>query len=172
MGTIFTNTAGLQDYTQTYITDLINEWGKLCRLVYPPTYETCPNCQSSIPGNKSANRYLHGGPIPFPLGQVCPMCDGDCKRAKQVSEEIMALVTWNPSEYVVGPDGQVRFPADYIVRLKTFIYHLPKIKMADHIIVDVSLEPYVSYRFRLKGEPIDRHKIAKGKFCKVYLERI
>ena len=69
---------------------VIDTFGKTCRVYYPPKQISCVNCILDPIGNKSANRYLHGGPIPFRNGALCPVCNGVGYRAE---ETFSAIVT-------------------------------------------------------------------------------
>lgn len=46
-----------------------------CRIIYGSTkFTDCVNCIYDAIGQKSSNRYQDGGPIPFQLGTLCPVC--------------------------------------------------------------------------------------------------
>ena len=137
---------------QTAVGDLIDQLGKDCKLFYPPKTVSCSNCAFDSIGRKSANRYLHGGPIPFPDGAMCPMCNGAGLHAKEISDTITLLLYWSPKEWVdIGI--QVAVP-DGVVQTKGRIADLPKIKRANYILLHSDMEGYQHYRYQLMGEPV------------------
>ena len=68
-----------------------------CTLDYGVTkYENCANCVFDPIGRKSANRFLDGGPIPFPFGGICPLCNGAGKKPVVSSENVHLAVIFDP----------------------------------------------------------------------------
>lgn len=54
-----------------------NGLSRPCKLVSKDSKKTlCPNCQIDPINGKSSGRYKPGGPVNFPYGQLCPICNG------------------------------------------------------------------------------------------------
>lgn len=72
-----------------------------CTLEYGITkYEGCTNCNYDPIGRKSSNTYQAGGPIPFPFGGLCPMCNGEGKKPVISTENINVMIVYNPREFI------------------------------------------------------------------------
>ena len=86
-----------------------------CTLEYGVTkYENCTNCVYDPIGRKSSNTYQAGGPVPFPFGGLCPMCNGEGKRPVISTENINVIIVYNPKEFmnydtsVNNPEGLIQ----------------------------------------------------------------
>lgn len=74
-----------------------------CTLEYSATkFNDCPNCIYDNIGRKSSNRFQAGGSIPFPFGQICPVCNGEGKIANESSENVDLLVIHEPKQFIGG----------------------------------------------------------------------
>lgn len=169
MGKIFTITPGIRQIASDAIDDLINQLGKPCRLVYPPIYTACPNCVFDPIGNKSSNRYKHGGPVPFQFGN-CPMCNGAGREATFPTEVVTLLCAWTPKQWFILPEN-LRMP-DGDLQTKGYISDLPKIKRAVEMDMEISQEAYGHWRFKLASDPIDAGNIIQGRYCVCLWKRI
>lgn len=157
MGTIF-SIGDIKPTIQSALDDLYTELHKVCRLVYPPRMEACPNCVDG-------NRWRTGGPIQFSLGVGCPMCNGTCKRSVEISEDVELLCNWNHKKFDIPFKG-IELRAPYSV-LETKGYIDPvasKIMRCDHLIVQVPLQGVMRRKFRLLSSPIDRSNIIQGRY--------
>lgn len=169
MGKIFTLTSDIKSIVTDALDDIITELGKDCRLYYPATMSDCPNCEYDSMAGKSANRYTVGGPIPFEENTMCPVCAGVGELATEATEVIRMLCRWNPKEFLVYA-GNIRVPYS-VVETKCHLIHLPKIKQATHMIVQLPIEGYQHYSFKLASEPVDKGNIIQGRYCVAAWER-
>jgi len=105
-----------------------------CVLYYGVTkYEDCNNCVFDVIGNKSANKHQSGGPIPFPFGSICPMCNGQGKRGIESTENLNLMIIWDNKQFIDA--GTVNDASDDLIQIITFDENLPKIVRAKEIIV-------------------------------------
>lgn len=169
MGKIFTITDDIRNIASKAIDDLIDQLGKRCRLVYPPTYTLCPNCIFDSIGNKSSNHYKHGGPVSFDSG-ICPMCNGVGREATFPTEIINLLCAWTPKEWFILPEN-LRIP-DGDLQTKGYLADLPKIKRCVEMVMEVANEAYGHWRFKLAGDPIEPGNIVQGRYCVCLWKRI
>lgn len=122
-----------------------------CRIYYGATkYEDCVNCIYDPIGQKSSNKFQDGGPVPFPFGNICPMCNGNGKRAVESSEDLNLMIIWNPKEFFNA--GTVE-SADGMIQTVTFVANTPKLKRAKEIIVNTDQGSYGRYRYQRTSEP-------------------
>lgn len=74
----------------------------------------CPNCIFDAALKKSSNKYKAGGPIVFPVGQLCPYCFGVGYYGEEKKEVVyLALVTdnkkWiNPPTNIAISDSMIQ----------------------------------------------------------------
>lgn len=168
MARIFEITSDIVNTMRDAVDDMIDQFGKQCRLVYPPAFSACVNCVYDPIGQKSSNRYLHGGPIPFDVGN-CPMCNGNGQRADTVTENITMILYWNPKDWVkVAPN--VRLP-DGALQTKGYATDIPKIKRCIEMVAQVPMEGYMHMRYRLLGEPFDPYNIVPNRYFVANWER-
>ena len=72
-----------------------------CTLEFGVTrYDDCNNCVYDPIGKKSSNVYEAGGPVPFPFGGICPVCNGLGKKPVISTEDIKVIIVYNPKEFV------------------------------------------------------------------------
>ena len=93
MGKLFTLSDDVKKIAQDAIDDLIDQLGKDCLLVYPPLPSACVNCVIDPIGNKSSNHWTSGGPMPFPNGSICPLCDGRGYHFSEITIPIKLLIS-------------------------------------------------------------------------------
>jgi len=166
MGTIFTLSDDIKNLAHAAFTDLINELGKRCRLVFPPKMAPCANCVIDPIGNKSSNRYVNGGPAPFPMGSICPACGGRGRIATENSRDIILLVNENPKQFdnsLKLNNANIYYP-DGTIQTKGFIRDLPDVLKCTEMIKDLSIQPYIEYRYKRYGEPLSPGNIVQGAF--------
>lgn len=153
----------IRDVAQQAITDLIDNLGKNCLLVYPPTWEPCVNCLYDQIGQKSSNYWRNGGPLPFSNGSVCPSCNGQGLHAKEMTRSIRVLVTTVSSKFLPGMPTRYQVP-DGVISTKGKIIDLPDVLQTRKIIIQNDLSPMIRLTYELYGEPVDTNNIAQGKF--------
>lgn len=163
MGTVFTLTDDIKAVVTAGLDDLMTELGKNCTLVYPPKYAACVNCVFDPIGNKSSNRWVTGGPVPFPEGSICPFCGGNGKRADEVTVTIKMLVRAESSQFWVKAPAGFQVPTGSI-QTKGFLTDVQKVLTAREMIVQPELQTIIRYRYTLVGEPLDVGNIIQGRY--------
>lgn len=172
MGKIFTLDAATKSIITDALDDLITELGKNCRLVYPPQMVSCINCVKDPIGNKSANRWKTGGPIPFSNGMTCPMCGGEGFKAIEHTEDVLMLCAWEPKHFYYPLSNlNIRIPYS-IVQTKFFLTELPKVEQCDHLVFQTNIEGVALRKFKLYGEPGDRANIIQDRYAVATWERV
>lgn len=169
MGNIFTLTEDIKKIARDSIDDLINQLGKDCRLVYPPVMTPCGNCVYDAIGQKSSNRYLHGGPIPFSFG-TCPMCNGAGFRAENSTEIIKMLCTIEPKNWFI-PVANVRIP-DCDLQTKGYLSQVTKVLQCTEMIIQPQIEASLRQKFKLASAPTDVGNIIQGRYFVAMWTRI
>jgi hypothetical protein len=149
--------------------DMIDTFGKNCKLIYKSKETICPNCIVDPKTGRSTGRPKPNPIIPFTVGTTCPICDG---RGKLVGTEGYSIVkmsiNWNPREWItMWPQAA---NADSIVRLaggvatsRGYITDLPKILRADSVVLDID-NNFMNNHFVLSGEPISPGNIVKNRY--------
>lgn len=164
MGTLFTLDDSTKSIVRDALDDLITEFGKVCRLVYPGKMTACGNCTYDNIGKKSSNHWRSGGPIPFAHGTTCPLCAGVGRHYSEVTEDITLLCEWDQKKFVSPIPGlDIRSPYS-LLQTKGFLSDIPKVMRADHLILQVPIEGLVRKRFRRLGEPGDASNIVQGRY--------
>lgn len=172
MGNIFTLEEATLKIVRDALDDLITEFGKNCRLVYPPKSIDCQNCSIALVGSLQVNRWKTGGPSPFPNGAPCPICNGRGKIEQEVSEILELLCTYEPKGFLRPVEGVNIRLKNATLRTKCFLTDAPKLKRCDHIIYQVDTEGIVRNKFRLASDPVDVSSIVKGRYAVAYWEQI
>lgn len=122
-----------------------------CTLHYSATkYIDCTNCIADPMGQNNFTVYIDGGPIPFPFGGICPMCNGQHIKAVETSEPLSMMVIWDYKDFINV--GTIDNPNGYIQTL-TFDEHTPKLKQANEITVANSVRGYTEHRYQRASEP-------------------
>jgi hypothetical protein len=122
-----------------------------CTLHFGATrYEDCANCVYDPIGQKSSNRFQDGGPLPFPFGHICPMCNGAGKRAKETTETLNLMVIFDHEEFINV--GTVNNPEGMIQTI-TFGSNTPTLKRAKEIQVATDVGSYGRHRYERATEP-------------------
>ena len=163
MGNLFTLTPAIKGIAQQAISDLISQLGKDCKLIWPPRAKPCQNCLPDPIGKKSSNRWRTGGPVWFPDGSVCPVCNGVGQLFEEVSKTITMLCAWSPKDWFVKVPFNIQVP-DNEIQTKGFIADLPSVLQARRMRLEASVQPLIHYEFDLQGEPIDPGNIVQAKF--------
>lgn len=172
MGELFTLDDDIKALVQLAFDDVITEFGKDCLLVYPPRWKPCVNCVLDPIGHKSSNKWKNGGPLPFPNGNLCPMCNGDGRRAEEQTEVVKLLCAWEPKSFFYPMPGlDIRVPYS-ILQTKCLISEVPKLLRADHVIFEIPSEAVVRKRFKLLGAPGDSSNIIQNRYYVAVWEQI
>ncbi len=175
MGKIFSLDDSIKATIQDALDDLLvngaeGGLGKTCLLVYPPRYIRCENCVLDPNSGRSVGRWRHGGPMPFSASR-CPMCQGEGRKAEEVSEEMTLLCNWDARKFVTPiPNVQLRAPYS-LVETKGYLKDLPKLIKCDHMVFQIPVSPIVRQRFKLVGEPSDRSNIIQARYFVAVWER-
>jgi hypothetical protein len=169
MANIFEITPAIREVARKAFDDLIDQLSKTCRLYYPPIMEPCSNCLPDPIGKKSANRWLDGGPAPFPLGSVCPMCGGEGYRANQLYDDVQLLVSENAKKFYFF--GKIEIP-DGSIETKFYIHDLPKVVKCDYMLLDLPNSQSLRKTYRLVGEPAIPGNIIQGRYVIALWQRI
>lgn len=161
-GRIFTITPDLRKVAEDAISDMIDQLGKECLLLYPSVEQPCPNCIYDPTTKRSTGIYKTGGPTPFQNKTICPVCRGNGRLPYESATTVTLLCQWNPRQYQ-NLGGNVQAPYS-IVRTKGFLSDLPKVQRAKRMIIELPVTPLIRATFDLASEPVDAGNIVPGKF--------
>jgi hypothetical protein len=142
-----------------------------CKLVYPPKLTPCNNCIFDAIGKKSANRYLNGGPIPFPNNSNCPLCGGVGTIATEVSELSKMICQQTPPTINRITGEMMNIPAGYLW-VHGYATVVPKLLRCSYLIPYVEIDPNSNVRYKLEGLPTVYCDIISGRYFKAYLKMI
>lgn len=125
-----------------------------CRLLYSgrENQEYCTNCIYDQISQLSSNIYNGTGPNPFPENSICPVCMGMGIRDSD-SSEIINLACIFDSKYFLNISNNVVNVPDGMIQTICRSIYLPKIRNANELIVDTSLEQYGGYSYQRAGDP-------------------
>lgn len=163
MGRIFTLSNTVRDIASQAIQDLVDQLGKDCVLVYPPTLVPCPDCATGPVSHPSTNGWVTGGPLPVSQGSICPLCDGSGVKAEQHTETIKMLLAYAPKDFFKPFPAGIQVP-DGTIQAKTYLKYATKLLQAREMIVQPSAEGIARWRYVLDGEPADVGNIVQGTF--------
>lgn len=160
------------DVAQQGFDDLINVLGKKCLLVFPGVTNPCVNCVYDSVGQKSSNHFAHGGPLPFPNGTACPMCNGEGMRQDKPTKEVKLLLLFEPKVYVDPSDNRlnIRIP-DAILETRGRIEDWPDVEQCEYLIAQSDIQGYGPRKFKLASEPSDDNNISQGRYFVARWER-
>lgn len=117
-----------------------------CKLIFGgQKFVACTNCQGGI--------YVPGGPIPFPNGKVCPLCQGTSKKEVEQSEIVYLMPIFDSKKWT---SGAIKTSPKYPLEVCETMSHLtlmPKLKACKHIILDFTNSNYTQNVFKRIGEP-------------------
>lgn len=132
-----------QEY-ESIVDDFINDnFGVDCKLIYPARRILCSNCVFDPIGQKSSNRYKHGGPAPFNFGN-CPMCGGAGLKEEEAEDTIKLRVYYSPKDWIKIADNISSDDAD--VQVIGFMSDMPKFNRANEIIVNSPQKNYETWK--------------------------
>lgn len=162
MGVAFTLEQNDRSNVRQVFDDLITEFGKTCKLFYPPKEEPCA-CSVDPIGKKPANRWTSGSPVPINKVSACPMCGGGGVRTLENTVTITIAAVWEPSKFWIKIPGELQVPTG-MVQTKIFAYDLPKVLQSRKMQLEVEFEGINKYVFVLEGEPVDVFSIIQGRY--------
>lgn len=116
-----------------------------CEITYGgQRFTNCVNCQGGI--------YAPGGPIPFPNGMVCPLCQGTNKIESVETESVDLLCIFDSKKW---RGLNVSDPSTFNMYAQTMslLSLYPKLKAAKHIILDSDNKLYMRNVYKRYGEP-------------------
>jgi hypothetical protein len=172
VGTIFTLDSDTKSVIQDALDDLITEFGKDCRLVYPARMVACSNCVTSPIGGMPSNRWKTGGPLFFPAGSTCPLCNGNGRRAEEQSEVLHLLCAYDSKGFAYPVSGvNLRVPSSKL-RTKCMLVDAPKLLRCDHLIFDIAAEGVNRLKFKLASNPVDESNIIQRRYATAYWAEI
>jgi hypothetical protein len=152
----------LRGNVQTAFDEMLQLQLENCELHYPPKNITCNNCAIDPIGGRSSNKYLTGGPMPFPMGSICPLCAGRGVKTTEVTESISLKCELNPKNFqkvglpIKVPDG--------MLQTEGFIGLLPKIQRCDYMIAKTDIEGSIRLSYKLMSEPTVIGNIIRNRY--------
>jgi hypothetical protein len=170
MANLFDFTTAQREHWISAVNAMIANFGSTCRLVHTPHAASCSNCILDPIGQKSANKWRSGGPAPFPLGSICPVCNGAGFRFTEQTEDVTFLCEWEPKKFQVY-QGNIVEPYS-IVECQGYYADLPKVQRANEFILNVPMHGVSVLRYRRYKEPLDIYRVAQRQFFIVVLERV
>lgn len=170
MGELFNLDDSIRQKMTAGFNDLLDFLGRDCTLYYPPIQEQCNNCIYDPIGNKSSNRWLHGGPMPFDHG-VCPICGGLGTRAISQTEVVKMQFNFNATQWKKMPIPQLEI-VDGLVLSKGRLVDYPKIRNCIYMDAALDIGGLVTLRYQLYGEPLDVYSICQGVYFVTFWKRV
>lgn len=155
-------------YKNTADDFIMLNFGVNCRLIYPARRILCANCVFDSIGQKSANRYKHGGPAPFNFG-YCPVCGGEGYKEDEEFDSIKMRVYMRSEDFQGGIQGAHAPDAD--AQVIGFMYDLPKFDRANEIILNTDQENYKTWKFSKSGEAVP-HGFKRDRYFMAFLKRV
>lgn len=125
-----------------------------CRLKYSGQQNTtlCNNCIFDPISKLSSNIYNGTGPSSFNEGTMCPVCGG-LGLSKSDSEEIIYMAVLFDSKYWLNWSSKSVKISDGMVQTICLSSYLPKIRNANEVVFDTTLEAYGNYIYERAGDP-------------------
>lgn len=172
MGNLFTIDDGTRRTITLALDDIITEFGKDCRLVYPAAWQPCVNCVYDPVGKKSANRWKTGGPLAFHSGTICPVCEGrGGYAATEAYEAIRLKIDWEARNFTHPAGKALKVRQKYSVcQTKGYMQDYAKVVKCDHLVVQVPIENIVQAKFYLVGMPISPGNIIQDRYFEAFWE--
>lgn len=167
MGNIFTITQDIRDVAINAFDTLIIELGKTCRLYYPPQMVAC-NCTADPVGEKPNNYFDNGGSVGFPLGSVCPECNGSGFRSERAYSDVLMLVNEDPKTFY--KEFGVNIP-DGFIQTKCLIESLNTILRCDYMQKDILTSDYLNTTYKINGQPIMPGNIIQRRYVVALWEK-
>jgi len=89
----------------------------------------CPNCIYDVGLKKSSGKYKIGGPIAFPLGKICPYCNGIGFYGEEKSTVGYLAIIWDYKKWI-NPPPNINNPEGFIQTIcdKTYLSSIKQCK--------------------------------------------
>ena len=159
----------LYDLYHSFVNDMIlKNFGQDCKIQYPDKLSLCPNCYQDTFTNKSSNIYKPGGPVSFTAG-ICPWCNGE-GYLKTEEFDIIKLRIYHSKRNWISIPINVEIP-DGTVQVIGFMIDLPKLQLANHILLHIDAEGYTRQRYTVFSEPYPHGLGSTRKYFIAYLRR-
>ena len=115
----------------------------------------CGNCIYNPIGNKSSNRYKSGGPVPFPNGQTCPMCNGSGRIGNIETEDVDLIVIMDYKKWLDFGNANANTSQTPAGNAQTIsgVETYAQIKRARTALLSTNLSNYEKHKFQRAGEP-------------------
>lgn len=156
MGRLFTLSPSVVAMAKAAFSDLLDQLGKDCLLVYPPLMVPCDECGVN-------NTWVTGGPMTPADGTTCPLCDGSGLHARSHTETVRMLLAYSPRDFFKPFPAGVQVP-DGLIQAKAYIGDATKLMQAREMVVQPALQHVVRWRYVLDGEVLDASNIVQGAF--------
>lgn len=174
-GTVFTLDPSVVTLATGGITDLVNQLGKQCGLLFDPIMSPCPNCSldpQSAAGNKPTTRWESGGAVAPRAAGLCHNCGGTNQIATEVPLEVITmLVAVTPHTFFKKFPANIQVP-DGTIQTKGFQTDLPKVLRSRAMVLSPDTQGVVRWRYELDGEPVDVSNITPGVFFVATWKRV
>jgi hypothetical protein len=144
----------LKNLYKTFINELLrtNSLSLPCRLIYEGSlFNECINCNIDPISHKSSNTYKNGGPLLFSDGQICPYCRGLGGVYSEAYDTVDFMVLFD-YKYWINFNSKVHSPEGLVQTISKFS-DFQKIKKANRIIIDTSIQDYTESYFQRNSEP-------------------
>ncbi len=162
MGILFTLTPDVIQIAKDGISDLINQLGKVCQLVYPPNFVPCQCGQ--IPNSvQSNNIWTSGSPTFLPDDTSCPLCIDTGQIANQVTTNVVLLCEWSERSWYKPLPKEIDMGASTL-QTKGFVIDAEAVQQSREMVLQPSLSTVNTYRFKLNSEIIFPGNIVQGAF--------
>jgi len=123
-----------------------------CKLISKDKKKSkCPNCIINPVNGKSSGRYKSGGPINFPYGQLCPVCNGEGFKYN-ISETTIDLLVIHDYKKWINFNTNINMPNGMIQTIAKFS-DLQKLQKANTLVVDTSAGYIPSNEYIRDSEP-------------------
>jgi len=123
-----------------------------CKLISKDNKKTqCPNCIVDPMTGRSSGRYKNAGPISFPYGQLCPVCNGIGFTFNVNETTIDLLVVYDYKKWI-NFNASTSIPDGMIQTISKFS-DLKKIQSANTLVVDTSVNYYPHNEYIRDSDP-------------------
>jgi hypothetical protein len=165
VGKLFTLDPAVVQIAADGFDDLIDQLGKDCVLVYPPT--ATPAGVAADPfGDKPPSTWTTGGRGAAPWHR-----DATGTVASPPTATVRLLINWQPKDaFVLLPDGTA-VPSGSI-ETKGYLTDLDQVMAADFLLAESALEGRLRLKFQRDGDPVDRGNIVQGRYFTVRWRRV
>lgn len=124
-----------------------------CKFIYPNTNpDLCSNCMFDPMSNRSSNIYNNTGPAPFANLTICPVCNGIGFVSGKKEEAVTLAVIYDSKYWMNWKYNSINI-TDGMIQTICHSTLLPKIRNAEHLLVDLSKENYGSYLYSRSSDP-------------------